>query len=122
MADEKKEANYELPLVVEILPGTASKGYLVALKKDAYEQSIEDILNDAVASTPRNRDARSAQDVLKIEYTSTAKVTISGASANRKDKLKTFGNQMELGETDKKIQYNMLKIRVANQQEGGLYL
>lgn len=110
---------FDLPLIVEVLPGTANKGYLLAIK-NGYDRSVESILNEAVEATPKNREMKSIQDILKTEYTSTSKVTINGADANKTDDLKKHANSMEQDETPSQQKYNLLKIRIVKPQEGGL--
>lgn len=120
--EEPEGVNYQLPFIVEIIPGAANRGYVYPLGKgeEAYSTSIETLLKNAVTNEAPSKEHKSDQEILKSEYNSEAQITIEGKTVNKRDLLQQYVANITVKKTSTGKEYNLLKIRVTKPQEGGL--
>ncbi|MBI2583762.1 MAG: hypothetical protein HYW25_03790 [Candidatus Aenigmarchaeota archaeon] len=113
-----------LPRFVELMAGTADAGYHYALREGEH-YTVRSVIEDALASTPESRRQRSAQEALRREYTRQSGITVEVVDGTTRlvtvaDSLDAYAGAFRRGRTGSGKEYDVLKVRVAKRQEGGL--
>ena len=113
----KEQPEAAAPVVVEIVPGAASNGFVKKYDGSIVQRPIQDVIDEVVASEPEDRTQRSLLGLVKAEYQAGSVVTVNGKKIDLSESVAKY---LVDKKTPKGNDYKLLRITVLKPQEGGL--